>query len=139
MSKFFQKQKEYEKQDMESRKKKIKRFTREQTIEFYIYSEKIRIESMAQLSNFAENMKNQVELTYEMIKQQTIMKDKLFFKYGIEDDEFNEAIVEHKVTEDPEVQAFIKKSMEDLPPEVMQNLMMQMMNQRGEDPLDNDP
>lgn len=33
-----------------------------------------------------------------MINQQTIMKDKLFFEYGIEEDEFNEAIIEHKVT-----------------------------------------
>lgn len=83
---------------MEKKKKSIKKFNREKTIEFYIYSEKIRIESMAALSNFAQNMTNQVELTYEMINQQTIMKDKLFFEYGIEEDEFNEAIIEHKVT-----------------------------------------
>lgn len=58
MSTFFQKQKEYEKQDMEKKKKSIKKFSREKTIEFYIYSEKIRIESMAALSQFAQNMSN---------------------------------------------------------------------------------
>lgn len=46
---------------------------------------------------------NQIDYTNEMIIQQTMMADKLFLKFGIEDDEFNRSIAEHKLYQDVEI------------------------------------
>jgi len=107
----------------------MRNFSKEETIEFYKYSELLRFQSMQQLQNFQGN---EYYLPSEMIFQQQVMKDKLFLRYGIEEDDFNRAILEHQVHQEPEVQQFIQDQMKDLPPEMMQNIMLQMMGNRGD-------
>ncbi len=56
------------------------------------------------------------------------MADKLFTKFGVEEDEFNRAIAEHNIYNDPEVQRILQDSLKSMPPEVMNMMMMQMMS-----------
>ncbi len=60
------------------------------------------------------------------------MADKLYKKYGVEEEEFNRAIAQHNIYNDPEVQRILQESLKSMPPEVMNMMMMQMMNERGD-------
>lgn len=52
---------------------------------------------MVAINEFSKNITNQLEMTNEMIVQQTLMSDKLFLKFGIEEDQFNKAVAEHNL------------------------------------------
>lgn len=39
----------------------------------------------------------------EMVVEQSKMSDDIFFKYGVDDDEFNQAMVAHNLMHDPDI------------------------------------
>eukprot|EP00347_Sterkiella_histriomuscorum_P007367 403349215 len=109
-------------------------FTRDQAIEMFKFGEKIKIESMIDLQKQSQKSLglSDNDYTSEMIVQQTLMADKLFLEFGVEDAEFNKVVAQYNLYQDPEVQRMLQDNMQNMPPEVMQMMMMQMMQGGGQ-------
>ncbi|CDW73696.1 UNKNOWN [Stylonychia lemnae] len=113
-----------------SEKGTAQKLTRQKTVDAFKYAEELKFESMQAIQKFSQNpMSKSEDYTYEMIIQQTIMADRLFERYGIEDDEFNKAVAQHNLYQDPEIQKILQENMQKLSPDMMQKLMENMMNQ----------
>ncbi len=50
----------------------------------------------------------------EMVVEQSKLSDELFFKYGVDDDEFNSAMMQHGLMNDPEIQRTLMANMQKL-------------------------
>jgi hypothetical protein len=50
----------------------------------------------------------------EMVVEQSKLSDEIFFKYGVDDDEFNQAMVAHNLMHDPEIQRSLMANMQKL-------------------------
>ena len=49
-----------------------------------------------------------------MVVEQSKLSDEIFFKYGIDDDEFNQAMVAHNLMHDPDIQKALMANMQKL-------------------------
>jgi hypothetical protein len=58
----------------------------------------------------------------EAMVQQTYMTDKLFLRYGVEEEELMRAVEKHGVQKDPEVVKLLQENLDKLPQEVMKEL-----------------
>lgn len=99
-------------------------------MDMFKFSEKKKIEAMQDMSK-AMSSNGTVDFAHEMMIQTAVMGDQLAQEYGIEEEEFNKAVAEHNLFQDLEVKQMLQDNMKNLPPEVMQMMMMQMMNQEG--------
>lgn len=50
----------------------------------------------------------------EMVVEQSKLSDEIYFKYGVDDDEFNSAMMKHGLMNDPEIQKTLMANMQKL-------------------------
>lgn len=55
-----------------------------------------------------------VESMMDMVVEQSKLSDEIYFKYGVDDDEFNQAMVSHNLMHDPEIQRTLMANMQRL-------------------------
>lgn len=57
---------------------------------------------------------DQFEAMMEMMVEQSKLSDEIFFKFNVDDDEFNHAMVKHNLMNDPEIQRTLMMNMQKL-------------------------
>ena len=78
--------------------------TRKKTFEVFKFEQTLKLESMNALSRVQDN-----EIQDEYIVQVALMQDRLFKKFGVEQEDYNLAITHHNMVEDPEVLRILKE------------------------------
>ena len=61
-----------------------------------------------------DSQEDQMNAMMEMMVQQAILSDDMFERHGIEEDEFNQAIIHYNLMNDPEVNRKMMESMQKL-------------------------
>lgn len=96
------------------------KLTRAKAKEIFLYSEERKMQSMEQM------MKSQkfggmgmgggdpMEGMIEMVVEQSKLSDEIYFKFGVDDDEFNSAMMKHGLMNDPEIQRTLMANMQKL-------------------------
>jgi predicted Rossmann fold nucleotide-binding protein DprA/Smf involved in DNA uptake len=89
--------------------------SKQQAKEIFFDSEEKKFESMkAMMQNQKGPMssqEDQMEAMVEMMVQQAILADDMFERHGVEEEEFNSAVMHYQLMNDPEV---YKKMMESM-------------------------
>ena len=95
------------------------KLTKQQTKELFYYSEERKMESMKKI--MAKGMRNAMrqnqdpmEQMFEMMIEQSKLSDNMFFEKGVEEDDFNSAILHYGLLNDPEIQKKMMESMQKL-------------------------
>lgn len=83
------------------------KLTKEKAKEIFLYSEEKKMESMEAMMRSGRfnpmQAADPMEGMIEMVVEQSKMSDDIFFKYGVDDDEFNQAMVAHNLMHDPDI------------------------------------
>ncbi len=87
-------------------------------MEIFKFEQQLKLESMAQLNRIQDH-----EIKEEYAVQIAQMQDRLFKKFGIEQEEYNMAISYHELTKDPEVQKILKSVEDQQSPELKQRII----------------
>ncbi len=95
--------------------------TKETAKEIFIYVEDEKAKSMANMKGAGGMFgnPNDQEGTINMIVEHSKVGDKLFEKYGIEEEEFAKCIQYYNLIQDPEIQKVMQKSLQNMGPEAM--------------------
>ncbi|CAI2376061.1 unnamed protein product [Moneuplotes crassus] len=95
--------------------------TKEVAKEIFIYVEDEKAKSMANMKGAGGMFgnPNDAEGTINMIVEHSKVGDKLFEKYGIEEEEFAKCIQYYNLIQDPEIQKVMQKSLQNMGPEAM--------------------
>lgn len=95
--------------------------TKETAKEIFIYVEDEKAKSMANMKGAGGMFgnPNDTEGTINMIVEHSKVGDKLFEKYGIEEEEFAKCIQYYNLIQDPEIQKIMQKSLQNMGPEAM--------------------
>jgi len=102
--------------------------TKEQAKEIFMFVEDEKEKAMANLKGGAGGMgammgnPNDMEGTINMIVEHSKVGDKLYEKYGIEEEEFAKSIQYYNLIQDPDIQKQMQKSLANMGPEAMQML-----------------
>ena len=99
-------------------KGKAPTLSKQKTKEIFLDSEEKKFESMkAMMQNQKGPMntqEDQMEAMVEMMVQQAILADDMFEKHGVEEEEFNSAVMHYQLMNDPEVYKKMMESMQKL-------------------------
>ena len=98
---------------------------REKVKEMFFFSEKVKTESMHALQ-LMMTRGMQYDFAVEAMVQQSYMQDRLFIKYGVEEEDMMAAVVAHQIQKDPDVIQVLKDTMKSMPPDVMQSLTLEV-------------
>ena len=94
------------------------KLTRQRTKEIFMYSEEQKMEKMKSMMDNARMQggmgEDPMEGMMEMMVEQCKLSDQIFFKYNVDDDEFNFAMVKHNLLNDPEIQRTMMMNMQKL-------------------------
>ena len=93
--------------------------------EIFIYVENEKAKAMQNMKgggNMFGGNPNDLESTISMIEEHAKVGDKLFMKYGVEEEEFAKCITYYNLVQDPDIQAVMQKSLQNMGPEVTQML-----------------
>ena len=93
------------------------KLSKEKTKEIFLYSEEQKMEQMQKMMSsgkFNPMGADPMEGMIEMMVEQSKLSDEIFFKYGVDDDEFNQAMVKHNLMHDPEIQRTLMANMQKL-------------------------
>lgn len=102
--------------------------TRKQTFEVFKYEQDLKIESMKALNRVQDN-----QIQDEYIVQVALMQDRLYKKFGVEQEDYNIAISHHNMVEDPEVLRILKSVEEQYPPNLKQKIVQNLTQQEEEE------
>jgi hypothetical protein len=92
--------------------------------EIFIFVEDEKAKSMSSMKGAGGMFgnPNDMEGTINMIVEHSKVGDKLFDKYGIEEEEFAKCIQYYNLVQDPDIQKVMQKSLQNMGPEAMQML-----------------
>jgi hypothetical protein len=94
------------------------KLTRQRTKEIFMYSEEKKMEKMKSMMDMARMQssagEDPMEGMMEMMIEQCKLADEIFFKYNVDDEEFNFAMVKHNLLNDPEIQRTMMMNMQKL-------------------------
>ena len=95
------------------------KITRQQTKELFYYSEERKMESMKKLMEDSKKKgmgrySDPMEQMFEMMIEQSKLADQMFFEKGIEEEDFNSAMMHYNLMNDPEIQRKMMESMQKL-------------------------
>ena len=95
------------------------KLTKQQTKELFYYSEEKKMESMQKIMVKSARNKNRsnhdpMEQMFEMMIEQSKLADNMYFEKGVEEEEFNAAILHYNLLNDPEIQKKMMESMQKL-------------------------
>jgi hypothetical protein len=80
------------------------KITREKAREIFLYSEERKMESMKTImSSGRMNQADPMEGMMDMMVEQAKLSDEMFEKYGVDEDDFNAAMVRYNLMNDPEI------------------------------------
>mmetsp|Transcript_3326 Transcript_3326/g.4105 ORF Transcript_3326/g.4105 Transcript_3326/m.4105 type:complete len:248 (-) Transcript_3326:42-785(-) len=101
--------------------------TKEQAKEIFIFVEEEKSKAMENMrgAGMAGMNPNNMESTITMIVEHSKVGDKLFEKYGIEEEEFAKCIQYYNLVQDPDIQKLMQKSLMSMGPEAL-NMIAQM-------------
>jgi hypothetical protein len=103
--------------------------TKEKAKEIFIFVEDEKEKSMSSMKGAGgmppQMMGNDMEATINMIVEHSKVGDKLFEKYGIEEEEFAKCIQYYNLIEDPDIKKLMHKSLQNMGPEAL-NMIAQM-------------
>jgi len=78
-------------------------------------TEKQKMDTMkTMMSNPALQGGNEMEMMIQMAVQQAKLSDKMFFTYGVEEDDFNAAVMKYDLMNHPAVRKMMQESMQAL-------------------------
>ncbi len=73
------------------------------------------MQSMMQSGKMGQNSgSDPMEGMVEMMVEQSKLSDEIYFKFDVDDDEFNQAMVKHSLMNDPEIQKTLMANMQKL-------------------------
>lgn len=109
-------------------------FSKEKAKEMFIFIEKEKESSMANLKSGGGmggmmGDPNNMEATINMIVEHSKVGDKLFEKFGVEEEEFAKSINYYQLVHDPDIQKIMQKSLQGMGPEAL-NMIAQMQGQQ---------
>lgn len=95
------------------------KLTRQRTKEIFLYSEEKKMDKM---KSMMENQRFQnpgamddpMDGMIEMMVEQCKLSDEIFFKFNVDDDDFNSAMMKHNLMNDPEIQRTMMMNMQKL-------------------------
>lgn len=94
------------------------KLTRQRTKEIFMYSEEKKMDKMKSMMESARMQggmgEDPMEGMMEMMVEQCKLSDEIFFKYNVDDDEFNFAMMRHNLLNDPEIQRTMMMNMQKL-------------------------
>jgi hypothetical protein len=96
------------------------KLTKQKTKEIFLYSEEKKMDQMKNMMSsgkFGGGMGaggDPYEGMMEMMVEQSKLSDDIYFKFGVDDDEFNHAMVKHNLMHDPEIQRILMTNMQKL-------------------------
>ena len=89
--------------------------TREKTKEIFLYTEEKKMDSMKKLMNNPSRYQSDpMESMLEMMIEQAKLSDELHELYNTEEDDFNAAVIQYNLMNDPEVQRIMEANMKKL-------------------------
>lgn len=94
------------------------KITREKAKEIFLYSEEKKMQSMeammksGRFNQMGMGGGDPMEGMIEMVVEQSKLSDEIFEKYGVDDDEFNYAMMKHGLMQDPEIQRVLMSNMQ---------------------------
>jgi hypothetical protein len=91
------------------------KISKQKAKEIFLYSEEKKMESMEAMMKSGKfnpmSAGDPMEGMIEMVVEQSKLSDEIFFKFGVDDDEFNQAMVKHNLMHDPEIQRALMANM----------------------------
>ena len=92
------------------------KLTRQKTKEIFLDSEEKKLESMKKMMSNPQHMQSQdpMEGMMEMMVEQAKLSDDMFERHGVDEDEFNQAMMAYNLMNDPEVQRNVMENMRKL-------------------------
>ena len=90
--------------------------TKQKTKEIFLDSEEKKLESMKTMMKNQAQMQSQdpMESMMEMMVEQAKLADEMFEKHGVEEEDFNSAMMHFNLMHDPEVQRKVMENMQKL-------------------------
>jgi hypothetical protein len=76
--------------------------SRQKTKEIFYFSEEKKVDSLKRI-----NSEDQLEVMVEMMVEQSKLTDEMYEKYGVDEEEFNTAMLHYNLQNDPEITAII--------------------------------
>lgn len=90
------------------------KITKEKTKEIFLYSEERKMESMKSMMTGGRMGGDPMEQMFDMMIEQAKLSDEMHTKYGVDEDEFNAAMLHYNLMHDPEIQRTIMMNMQKL-------------------------
>ena len=78
------------------------------------------------------NSTPETQLQAEYAVQEALLSDRIFLKYGVEKEEYNKAIMEHKLKDDPKVQRKLNEIDSMVDEDLKQKIVVQLFPQEEE-------
>jgi hypothetical protein len=81
------------------------KLTRQKTKEIFLHSEEQKMQTMKKMmsQNMMSQSQDPMEQMLEMMVEQSKLSDEMYFKFGIDEDEFNGAMMSYNLVNDPEI------------------------------------
>jgi hypothetical protein len=79
------------------------RITKEKTKEIFLYSEEKKMESMKSMMSGGKMSQDPMEQMFDMMIEQSRLSDEMYHLYGIDEDDFNAAMLHYNLMHDPEI------------------------------------
>jgi hypothetical protein len=92
------------------------KLTRQKTKDIFIDSEEKKLDSMKKMMTEQQNMQSQdpMEGMMEMMVEQAKLSDDMYENHGVDEEEFNQAMIHYNLMNDPEVQRKVMENMRKL-------------------------
>jgi len=91
------------------------KLSRQKAKEIFKEQEQKKMEKMGSMMGMMQNMNSQADQQEGMITmmaEHAKVSDEMFFKYGVEEDEFNESVMHYNLMQDPEIMAMMQANMQ---------------------------
>lgn len=93
--------------------KKKPSIEREKAKRIFLVSEEKKMKQMGQMmQNPNAQQQDPIQAMMEVMVESCKLNDEIFFEHGIEEDEFNAAVIFYNLQEDPEVRAMLMRNMQ---------------------------
>ncbi len=94
------------------------KLTRQKTKEIFLDSEEKKLDSMKRMMSQQQQQPSMnddpMESMMDMMVEQAKLSDDMFERHGVDEDEFNQAMIQYNLMNDPEVQRKVMENMRKL-------------------------
>ena len=91
-------------------------------MQIFQYELKLKVDSIRTLNSTPE-----ADLQFEYAVQEALLSDKIYLKFGVEKEEYNNAVIDHKLKDDPSVQLQLSAIDEMVDEDLKEKIIMQML------------